>query len=62
MKRPAKRQKDYEVTRDGWISIYPSLGDGKRRSGKSDLAAFLKGTIRAFASFIRGKEKSESFK
>jgi hypothetical protein len=53
--KPAKRQKNYEVTRDGCIHVYPSMGERKGRRMYAEIAVLLRGATKNLASLIRGK-------
>ncbi len=62
MKRHIKRQKDYEVTKEGWIHVYPSM-DGQGGMPKhSDTAVFLRSAAKSLVSLIVGRDRFWSLK
>lgn len=62
MIRSARRHRNYEVTKEGRISIYPSMDEQGGRHIQGGIAAFLKRAAMDLVSVIRSKERSGSLK
>jgi hypothetical protein len=62
MKRHIKRHKDYEVTKEGWIHVYPSAEVKEEMPNYREFAALLRGTAKNLISFVLGRERFWSHK